>query len=168
PYLTRQASIKDMKALKETLRSHMWAVGIATVAMSAVLILLAHPVIQILFQHGAFTAAETDRTAAVLRGFAVGLVPMALGFIVPDAFVALGVTRVLIYINTFSITANVVFDFVLAHFWQGFGIALATSLVYLCSSCIKILVLRHMIGNLGLLTPPPQLLDLYRKVRYRT
>ncbi|MGZ6391469.1 MAG: murein biosynthesis integral membrane protein MurJ [Ktedonobacterales bacterium] len=168
PHMSRQAAAKDIEGLKKTLHLNIWATAMITAMLSILILIIAHPLVQILFQHGAFTAAETDRTAAVLRGFAVGLVPMALGFIVPDAFVALGVTRVLIYINTFSITANVVFDFVLAHFWQGFGIALATSLVYLCSSCIKILVLRHMIGNLGLLTPPPQLLDLYRKVRYRT
>jgi len=168
PHMSRQAAASDIEGLKKTLHLNIWATAISTAMLSILILIVAHPLVQILFQHGAFSAEETDRTATVLRGFAVGLVPMALAFIVPDAFVALGKTRVLIYINLFSITANVVFDFALAHLWQGLGIALATSLVYLCNSCIKILVLRRMVGKLNLFTPPPQFVDLYRKVRNRT
>ncbi|MGZ3679550.1 MAG: lipid II flippase MurJ [Ktedonobacterales bacterium] len=168
PHLSRQAATRDFQALKKTLHLNIWFTATGTAVLSLFIVLLAHPLVQILFERGAFSPAETDRTAAALRGFAVGLAPMAVGFIVPDAFIALGRTRVLMCINIFSIGANAVFDFVLAHLWQSFGIALATSLVYLCSSCIKLLVLRHMIGRLNLLAPPPELVDLYRKVRNRT
>src|SRR5204862_7221830 len=81
PYLSHQASINDMKAFKETLRLYLWAVGGATIVLTVLMFVLAHPIVQILFQRGAFPAEDTNHTASTLEGFVVGLVPMALGFI---------------------------------------------------------------------------------------
>src|SRR5947209_6721652 len=80
PYLSRQASMNDMKAFKETLRLYLWAVGSGTIALTAFMLVLAHPLVRILFQHGAFSAVDTNRTASTLMGFVVGLTPMSLGF----------------------------------------------------------------------------------------
>src|SRR5262249_13648540 len=44
--------------------------------------------------------------------------------------------------------------------WQAFGIALATSAVYLAATLVQIVILRRVIGRLDLLTPPPQLLEI--------
>src|SRR5260221_8567678 len=56
PPLSRQASMNDMKAFKETLRLYLWIVGIGTTVLAALTLLLAHPLVRILFQRGAFTA----------------------------------------------------------------------------------------------------------------
>jgi murein biosynthesis integral membrane protein MurJ len=164
PYLARQAAIKDMKAFKETLRLYMWAVGIATLALSIALILLAHTVIQILFQHGTFTTEDTTRTTITFIGFAIGLTPMALGFIASRAFSALGKTKVLMYVTIFSVTANAIFDTIFGRLWQSFGIAFATSVVYLCTMFILLFTLRNMIGKLSLFTPPREVLSVIWKL----
>jgi putative peptidoglycan lipid II flippase len=167
PHLSRQAAARDFPALRRTLHLNIWVIGTTTAVLSVLIIVLAHPLVQILFQHGTFSSADTERTATTLRGFTVGLVPMALCFIVPDAFIALSKTQLLMRVNVVSVLVNALFDFVLARFWQSFGIALATSLVYLCSACICIFLLQRMIGKLNLLTPPPQFVDLLRALRNR-
>ena len=164
PYLSRQTAMKDMKAFKETLRLYLWAVGIATSVLAAFMFLLAHPLVRILFQHGAFSAEDTDRVATTLVGFVVGLTPMAFGFIVSRAFSALGRTKVLMGVSLFSVIANAVFDFIFARLWQSTGIALATSAVYFCTMFILLFILRRSIGKLDFLTPPPELLHMIGKL----
>ena len=165
PYLSRQAAKNDMKAFKETLRLYLWVVGIGTAVLSVFMLLLAHPIIQILFQRGAFSADDTSRTATTFIGFVYGLVPMALGFIGARAFSALGKTRVLIWVSAFSVIANAVLDDIFAHFWQSQGIALSTSAVYLCTMFILFITLSRMIGSLHLLTPPAELLAALDKIK---
>jgi murein biosynthesis integral membrane protein MurJ len=165
PYLARQAAEDDMQAFKQTLRLYVWAVGIGAAAVSAVMIVLAHPLIQILFQRGTFTGADTSHTAVTLQGFLIGLSPMALGFLIPKAYSAIGKTQMLMYISVVSVLANGVFDYIFARFWQSFGIALSTSMVFLCTTVIQLIMLRRAVGDLGLLTPPPELLNTLHMLR---
>jgi murein biosynthesis integral membrane protein MurJ len=164
PYLSRQASMNDMKAFKETLRFYLWVVGIGTAVLAALMFVLAHPLVQILFQRGAFSADDTDRTASTLVGFVVGLTPMALGFIIARSFVALRKNRFLLITTIFGVIANAIFDYIFARLWQSTGIALATSAVYFCNLFILLFILRRLVGKLDILTPPPELLRMIRNL----
>lgn len=158
PYLAHQAANKNMSAFKATFRLYLWIVGISTTILTGAIMLLAHPIVQVLFQHGAFSAEDTNRTAITLLGFAIGLPPMAIGFIAARAFSALRKTRVLMYVTIFSIFANALFDYIFGRLWQSFGIALATSIVYSCTMIILLALLRRTIGKLGLFMPPGEIL----------
>lgn len=165
PYLSRQAASNDMKSFKETLRLYVWIVGIGTAILSVFMLLFAYPIVQILFQRGAFSADDTNLTAITLIGFVYGLVPMALGFLGARAFSALGKTRMLIWVSIFSVIANAVLDDIFAHFWQSQGIALSTSGVYLCTMFILFITLSRMIGGLDLLKPPVEILTALDKIK---
>jgi hypothetical protein len=71
------------------------------------------------------------------------------------------------YVAVFSVIANAGFDYPLSRVWGSLGIALATSALYACDLPIQLFALRHMIGSLEILTPPPALLHLLRSVRSR-
>src|SRR5581483_1512299 len=73
PYLAHQATSKNMSAFKATFRLYLWIVGISTAVSTGAMMLLARPIVQVLFQHGAFSAKDTNRTAITLIGFAIGL-----------------------------------------------------------------------------------------------
>lgn len=162
PYLSRFRAANNMQAFKETLRLYLWGGGLVTLLIMLFLLFFAHPVVRLLFQRGAFSAADTDRTVSALLGFSLGLVPMASGFLLSRSFSALGKTRVLMGTTLFSVFANTLFDVLFAHFWQEFGIALATSAVYVCTLCILLFVLRRTIGPLSLLTVPNELRTVLR------
>jgi putative peptidoglycan lipid II flippase len=165
PHLSRQAGLHQMRDFKSTLRLYLWVVGIGTVLLTALMLVLAHPLVQVLFQRGAFSAADTDHTAITLIGFVVGLLPLALNFLLADAFCALGKTRVNMSMAVFGLSANALFDYLLSRLWGSLGIALATSAIYACGLPIWLFTLRRMIGNLDLLTPPPELLRLLHAAR---
>lgn len=163
PYLSYQASSKNMEAFKETLRVYLWATAIVTLVISAFMTVLAHPIVQILFQRGAFTAQDTNLTASTLIGFTIGLTPMSFGFILSKAFNALAKTRVMLAVTIFSVTSNAIFDYFFARIWQSTGIALATSAVYFCTMFILLFTLRRTIGRLNLLVPPGEIFTVIWK-----
>ena len=165
PYLSHQVARNDMKAFKETLRFYLWIVGISITVLSVFMLVLAHPLVQIVFQRGQFTADDTNHTAITLIGFIFGLAPMALVFIISRAFSALGKTRVLLSISILNVVTNAILDYIFGHLWQSEGIALATSAVYFCSTLILLFMLRRTIGKLNLFTPPSELLKVIGKLR---
>jgi murein biosynthesis integral membrane protein MurJ len=165
PYLSRQASNNDMQAFKETLHFYLWIMAIGLIVLSVLVIIFAHQVVQLLFQRGAFSPDDTNRTAIVLVGFAIGLAPMSLTFILPRAFSALGKTRVLMYVALFTVISNAVFDAIFSHYWQSFGIALATSATYLCSMLILLFTIQHILGGFNFLAPPREIRQLPRELR---
>ncbi len=165
PSLARQASSNDMKSFKDTLRLYLWIVGISTILLTLFILGTAPLLVRILFQHGAFTSVDTNRTATILMGFVVGLTPMALGIIIARAFSALGKTRVLMGVSLLSVIANAIFDYIFARLWQGIGIALATSAVYMCTMYVLFFTLHRTVGQLSLFTPPTELRDMIRKGR---
>jgi murein biosynthesis integral membrane protein MurJ len=165
PQLSRQAANNDMQAFKETLHFYLWIMAIGVTVLSILVIIFAHPLVQLLFQRGAFSTDDTNRTAIVLVGFAIGLAPMSLTFIFPRAFSALGKTRVLMYVALFTVISNAVFDYIFSRYWQSFGIALATSATYLCSMLILLFVLQHMLGGYNFLTPPREVRQLPGELR---
>src|SRR5207249_3245224 len=106
-----------------------------------------------------------DRTTVIFLGFALGLPPMAVGFTIVKAFSALGRTKWLMFSTIFNVITNAVLDAIFAHFWQGFGIALATSVMYLCTTLILLFILRHMIGKLDLFTPPIEVVRMMHSIK---
>jgi putative peptidoglycan lipid II flippase len=159
PYFASQAAAKDFPSLKKTLNLFAWVVGLITLVMMAVFIVFARPIVDLLFRHGAFTDASAQVTSATLVGLAVGLLPMAWGFMIPRVFNALHRNDVLLRIGVFTLLLNAGLDILLARYLGLPGIALATSLDYLLTTIIQIVVLRLLIGPLGLLRVPTQLLE---------
>lgn len=167
PYLSRQASANNMAGFKNTLRLYVWIIAIGTTVLSVLTIVLAHPVVHILFQRGAFTASDTNRTAITFIGFAIGLTPIALVFIVLRAFSALGKTGVFLRITLCSLFLNALFDYIFSRIWQSEGIALSTSAAFVCTMFILFFTLRRMIGELHIFTPPAEIVDVLRKAGKR-
>ncbi len=160
PYFSDQAADRDLDGLKETLRFFIWLVGLVTAAGSILCFILADPIVTILFRRGAFTEQDAQLTAAVLRGFSIGLAPMALGFLIPQAYSALNRNDLLLRITIFTLVVNVILDVSLAPFLGIPGIALGTSIDYFLTTILKLVILRRLIGPLDLLKPPPQLFRL--------
>ena len=167
PHLSRQVGVGDLPGFKATLRLYIWVVSLGTILVTALLFALAHPLVHILFERGAFLADDTDRTATTFRGFVVGLPLMAMVFLLVRALSALAKIRVLLYANTFFLIANAIFDYFLVRVWQSLGIALATSMGYVFIVAILLVSLRRVIGSLELLTPPPELLHVLHSARSR-
>lgn len=128
PRLSSQASAEDPQAFKRTLG---WALALVlTVGLPAMaaLIVLAEPLLTVLFQYQAFTAYDVSRSAASLMAYAFGLPAFMLIKILAPAFFARQDTRTPVRIAIWAMSLNMVFNLVLILPLAHVGLALATAL----------------------------------------
>ena len=95
----------------ELRRSLTFAIGLTTalaVPASVALLVLARPIIAVLFQHGAFGGDEVERTALALQAYAVGLWPLSVARVVVPAFYALRDVRTPVLAAVAALFANAV------------------------------------------------------------
>lgn len=165
PYFSSQAAAKDYQSLKSTFRLFAWVIGVVTLCMTLAFALFATPIVHVLFRHGAFSEADAALTAATLVGFSVGLVPMAIEFMLTRSFNALQRNDLLLRVALYTMVTNAALDVLLAHFYGLPGIALATSGTYLLTAILMLAILRGLIGPMGLRRPPSELKHMLARGR---
>ena len=116
------------------------AVALAIIALSGWLV-------DLLFHHGAFTAADAQRVARVQQFYALQLPWHIAGVIFARLLSALGMNHVLMLAAALNLAANVVLNYILMSFMGVAGIALATSLVYLFSFIFCGVVALHRLAT---------------------
>ena len=92
------------------------------------LIILAVPIVSVLFERGAFSYQETLPTAFALQAFAIGLPAYMLTKALSPFFYAKGDTKTPVKIAIFGVIINACLCFILMQKWGHVGIALATGL----------------------------------------
>jgi putative peptidoglycan lipid II flippase len=99
-----------------------------TLPAAVALFLAADPIIRVLFERGAFTAADTDATAAMLAAFALGLPAYVAIKVLHPSFFAREDTKTPMIFAGISMAANVVLALALFFTIGATGIAIAATL----------------------------------------
>jgi putative peptidoglycan lipid II flippase len=99
-----------------------------TMPAAVALFLASHPIIRVLFEHGAFTAIDTNATAAMLSAFALGLPAYVLVKVLSPSFFAREDTKTPMIFAGISMAANVVASVTLFMLIGATGIAIAATL----------------------------------------
>lgn len=137
PLLGKHAAQKDLQGLKQTFNSSLIMVLSLTIPATAGLVLLAEPIIRLIFEHGAFTALDTSRTAEALTYYAYGLFAYSGIKVMVPVFYALGDTRFPVIGSFIAVTANIIIITLTIDLFQHKAIALSTS----CSMTLNFLFL---------------------------
>lgn len=98
--------------------------------MIAGLMLLSRPLVEILFERGAFDAAATDLTAYALLFYAPALLGFSMHCFCNRIFFALQDVKTLVRVNVSMVGANALFNLLLMPLLGHGGIALGTSLAF--------------------------------------
>lgn len=146
PNLTRHWAQGDVGAFRQAFSTSMRAVVVVSVPASCLLMLLARPIVRILFQHGAFTAADTNVTATALFYYAIGISAYGMYEILSRAFYALEDTRTPLATGVVTIVIGFLLNLALIHLLSYRGLALA----YSCTGFVNVyLLLRHLQRRIG-------------------
>jgi putative peptidoglycan lipid II flippase len=124
-----------------------------TLPAAAALIVLAQPIIQVLFERGAFGPAETAATAAALMAFSIGLPAYVLIKVLVPAFFAREDTATPVKVAAACLLANVGLILVLIGPMAHVGIALATAI----SNWLNVALLAAILHRRGYLRPDARL-----------
>lgn len=128
PTLSGLATTRDFGQLKKTLAFSLENIFFIMFPVSVIIILLAEPVIRILFERGEFNAYSTMITSQALFFYALGLFSFGGIKILVTAFHALQDTKTPVKIAAVCLLLNVVLNFVLMGPMKIGGIALASSI----------------------------------------
>ena len=79
PLVSRSAALGNTPEFRGALAHAIRLVMLLTIPSAIGLIILAEPIIRLIYQHGRFTADATQQTAAALRFYAIGLVGYSRG-----------------------------------------------------------------------------------------
>ncbi len=127
PVMARHAAKKDVPAMRDTLVSSLTMVFCLTIPATAGLVLLAEPIIRLIFERGAFTAFDTVATAQTLTLYAIGLFAYSANKILVPVFYALDDTRYPVIASFLAVFANIVIINLTITAFQHKAIALSTS-----------------------------------------
>ncbi|MEM7749453.1 MAG: murein biosynthesis integral membrane protein MurJ, partial [Pseudomonadota bacterium] len=134
PDLSRKLRAGDLAAVKESQNRSLEFALMLTIPAAIALGIAAEPIISVLFERGAFTAADTTATAWALIAFSLGLPAFVLIKVFQPAFFAREDTKTPMWFAGVSMVVNVAGSFALFYWFksQGWmphvGIALATTL----------------------------------------
>jgi putative peptidoglycan lipid II flippase len=149
PAVSRHAAVDDFDRVRDTLSRGVSLMLVLSVPATFGLIVLATPIVQLLFQHGRFLPADTTPTAAALRLYAVGLIGYSSARIASPAFYALQQSHVPAIVSACTIAVNIVLSLALVRTLGFRGLALGTSLAALANGALLILLLRRRLDGIG-------------------
>ncbi len=133
PAVARAFARSDMPAFGQTVRDSLRLTAFLTLPAAAGLAALAHPIIQLIYQHGHFSAHDTDETALALQAYTVGLAGYAAIKVLAPCFIAMGLPRIPLRISLIGIAINLALNLLNAEVLRlgHAGLALTTSCVAL-------------------------------------
>jgi putative peptidoglycan lipid II flippase len=115
------------------------------------LILLAGPIVSVLYERGAFDAHDRLQTAAALRAYGCGLLCYASLKVIQPAFYAIGKRWIPMLVSIFALGVNIGFNwfFVFVMRWGHESLALTTSISATLNFIILYFALRKFTGDIG-------------------
>ena len=149
PALSKAAVDQDMKGLKETLSATLRLVFLLTIPAALWLGVMSRPLVALLYEHGRFHALDTEKTAAALVMYCLGLPAFAAVGVMTRAFYALGDTTKPVQASFASVALNLALNLALMKPLGHLGLALSTSATA-CANLLQLsFYLRRRIGPIG-------------------
>ncbi len=149
PSLAARWAQRDMVGFR-----HRMAFGLrgilAIIIPSAVgMVLLAHPLIDLVLAHGAETSAQADSTGAALAMFSLGLPGFCTFLYMVRVFQAMQDTRTAFRLYVVENGINIFFGVLLVRPLGVRGLALSLSIAYTLAALLAMAVVRQRVGGLG-------------------
>jgi putative peptidoglycan lipid II flippase len=126
----------------------MRSIALLLLPATAALVVLAHPIVEVLLEHGVVRADSSDLVASVLQMFAIGLLPFSAYQLLMRAFYTRQDARTPALVNVVENAVTVGLDFALFPSLEVKGLALAHTLGYVVGSLVAAGILVRRVGGL--------------------
>jgi putative peptidoglycan lipid II flippase len=150
PTLSGLAAEKKYDDFRATLRQGLSHLYLVNLLAGVLLLVLAEPMVRLLFERGNFLPSDTPRAAIALAGLAPGLVLFSTVNILARAFYALGDTQTPMRISICCLTLNVLLALVLVWRFKEGGLAAANSITSGINAGLLFYTLRKKLKRLDL------------------
>jgi len=148
PTLSRHAARDDAAGMRDTVSSGLRMMLMLNVPATVGLIVLARPIVALIFEHGAFTPAHTAATAAALAFYAPGLVGYSAVKIAVPTFYSLRDSRTPVLVSVATVLLNVVLNLTLVRVMGFTGLALGTAASAIFNAAALLWLLRSRLDGI--------------------
>ena len=128
PGISKALKNKNETLAYTNLKKGFWLLSFALSFATLGGVLLAEPIVWLLFERGAFTPMQTQQTASVLSMFMLGLLPLGLSKLFSLFLYATYRQGKAAKIATISVVSNIIASLLLMHSMGAAGVALAGSI----------------------------------------
>jgi putative peptidoglycan lipid II flippase len=135
PLLSRLVVAQRMDAFRGELARAMRLAFLLAIPSTVGLMMLAEPIISVVYQHGKFNTFEAEQAAGALRFYAIGLAGYAALKVLVNAFYALERRKTPMLVSFLAVGLNLLFNWVFTFRlgWGHRGLALSTGCIASCN-----------------------------------
>ena len=151
PAISRHWASNDEHATRRSVADGLSLMLMLNVPATVGLMVLATPIVRVIFERSAFTPSDTAATAAALQFYAIGLVGYSVVRITSPVFYALGQSRTPVAVSVATVLLNAALNLWLVQVMGYRGLALGTSIAALFNAMLLMFLLdRRLDGIEGL------------------
>jgi putative peptidoglycan lipid II flippase len=148
PTISGHAADGNDPGIRQAVSSALRMMLVLNVPAAIGLLVLATPIVRLIFERGRFTEADTAATAAALLCYAPGLIGYSVVKLVSPAFYALGNSRIPVISSAASVAFNIAVNLMLVRSLGHSGLALGTAAAALLNAAVLLVLLRARLGGL--------------------
>jgi putative peptidoglycan lipid II flippase len=148
PAVSRHSAQRNTAGVRDTIVDGLSLMMMLNVPATVGLVVLATPVVRLLFERRAFTALDTGATAAAVQLYALGLIGYSVVRITSPTFYALGRNRIPVQVSAMTVVVNASLNVGLQQVLGFRGLALGTSVAALFNATTLFVLLRRELGGL--------------------
>jgi putative peptidoglycan lipid II flippase len=147
PLLARMAATGNLVSFRSELSRGMRLAFLMTIPSTIGLMMLAEPIISVLYQHRKFGAFEAAEAAGALRFYAIGLSGYAALKVLVNAFYALDRRKTPMFVSFTAVALNLLLNwfFTLQLGWGHRGLALSTACIATSNFLILYFLMRRQL-----------------------
>ncbi|MGC1394978.1 MAG: murein biosynthesis integral membrane protein MurJ [Coleofasciculaceae cyanobacterium] len=150
PMFARLAAPENWTELKGRIRQGLLLTALTMLPLGALMIALAVPIVQVVYERGAFKPQDTLFTASLLVAYSVGMFVYLARDVLVRVFYALGDGNTPFRISIVNIFLNAILDYLLVKYFGAPGLVLATVGVNLVSTIALLWLLNRKLNGLPL------------------
>ena len=148
PTISGHAARRNDSGIRTAVSSGLRMMLMLNVPATVGLLVLATPIVRLIFEHGQFTPFDTAATSAALMCYAPGLIGYSTVKLVSPAFYAMGNSRSPVLASAASVAFNVALNLALVRWLGHRGLALGTAAAALLNAAVLLVLLRARLGGI--------------------
>ena len=148
PTIARQAGDADKAAIRDTVSRGLRLMLSLNVPATVGLIVLAQPIVELIYERGEFGPGDSIATAAALMFYAPGLLGYSAVKIASPTFYSLKDSRTPVVVSVISVAANLALNLWLVRILSFRGLALGTAIAAVLNALILLVLLGRRLDGL--------------------
>ncbi|WP_455257115.1 murein biosynthesis integral membrane protein MurJ [Peptoniphilus asaccharolyticus] len=149
PTMSRAFSSDNTLQGKRVMNASVKLVLFLTIPATIGMIVLARPIVDIAFLHGAFTKQNAIDTTATLRFYTLALISMSVSMVINRVYYSIADTKTPFIVGLVNVVINIALNLLVAHRFGTRGLAASVSIATTTAVLISFVLLKRKIGNLG-------------------